>query len=185
MKTLTLSIFTLFIFGEMSAQTPATKKNVLIVYYSYSGNTRVVANQIKELTSGDLFEIQPQKPYSPDYKSVANQAKSELKLGVLPALKAKPDSLEKYDVILIGSPCWWSTMAPPLFTFLSSYDFSGKTIALFMTHGGSGLGHSIADIKKKCPSSVIQKGLAVYGDSVSRAKPDLAKWLHEIAVLNK
>ena len=66
--------------------------------------------------------------------------------GFKPALKSKPENLGKYDIIFVGSPCWWYTIAPPVATFLSSYDLSGKTIAPFMTHEGSRMGHSEADI---------------------------------------
>ena len=169
----------------VNAQKPSPMKKVLIVYYSFSGNTEIVANQIKEITGGDIFELQPVKPYPEEYDSVVSQAKKEISTGFCPDLKAMPDSMEKYDVVLIGSPCWWYTMAPPMFTFLSENDFSGKTIALFMTHGGSGLGHSIPDLQKKCPGASIQPGLAIYGDSVKQSKPDILKWLQKIELISK
>ena len=146
----------------------ATKKN-LVVYFSHSGNTREVANQIQKNIGGDIFEIQSEVPYSDDYDTVVAQAKKEIENNHNPALKSKVKNIESYDTIFIGSPCWWSTVAPPVKTFLLEYDLSGKTIVPFMTHEGSGLGKSVDDISKMCSKSNVLEGLAVRGGCWLRA----------------
>ena len=157
----------------------ATKKN-LVVYFSHSGNTREVANQIQKNIGGDIFEIQSEVPYSDDYDTVVAQAKKEIENNHNPALKSKVKNIESYDTIFIGSPCWWSTVAPPVKTFLLEYDLSGKTIVPFMTHVGSGLGKSVDDISKMCSKSNVLEGLAVRGGSVKNSQNKIIEWLNKI-----
>jgi flavodoxin len=93
--------------------------------------------------------------------------------------------LASYDVILLGYPNWWGSMPMPVFTFLEEYDFSRKTIAPFCTHEGSGLGHSVMDIKKLCPQSTVLEGLAVRGGDVKNAQDEVTGWLREIGMIEK
>ena len=160
-----------------------TKKNILVVYFSHTGNTRVIAEQIRNATDADIFEIQPVKDYPTDYQTLVDQAQKEINADYKPELKAKVENIGQYDVIFVGSPCWWGTIAPPVATFLSSYDLSGKTIAPFMTHEGSGMGHSEADIKKLCPKSTVLEGLPIKGSYVNSAKNDVLKWLTKIKII--
>lgn len=162
------------------AQTHPKTKKILVVYFSYSGNTRIIANQIQKATNGDIFEVIPIKAYPSNYNAVVDQAKKEVNSNYKPDLKTKINNIESYDIIFVGSPCWWYTIAPPISTFLSSYDLSGKTIIPFMTHEGSGL--KVDDIKKLCPNSTILEGLAIRGSSVSSAQNDIEKWLHKIKI---
>lgn len=168
----------------MQAQSASTAKKILVVYFSHSGNTRVIANQIKELTGGDIFEIQPVKAYPSDYQTCVDQAKKEINANYKPALKTKLKNIRSYDIIFVGSPCWWATMAPPVATFLTSYDFTGKTIIPFMTHEGSRMGRYASDIKKLCPKSILLEGLPIRGSSVKDAKGNVNKWLRDIKVIN-
>jgi flavodoxin len=115
-------------------------KKILVAYFSHSGNTREIANQIHKSADGDIFEIQSVNPYPHDYDAVVEQAKQELKSGHKPALKTKMENIKSYDLGFIGYPIWWGTFPAPVKTFLSEYDFSGKTIVPFCTHEGSGLG---------------------------------------------
>lgn len=153
------------------------KIKALVVYFSRSGNTKEIANQIKNITNADLFEIVPLEAYPEEYQAIAKQAKKEISEGYRPTLKGKLKNIQDYDTIYIGSPCWWSTIAPPVATFLSEYDLSDKTIIPFMTHGGSGLGHSVADIKKLLPNSTVTDGKAFWGKSAKNANEDVAEWL--------
>lgn len=146
---------------------------ILTVYYSYSGNTRKVAHEIHNEIGGDLVEIEPMEPYPGNYNAVVEQAKKELHSGYKPELKTSTGEVSKYDVIFVGSPNWWHTIAPPMMTFLSESALSGKTIIPFITHGGGGLGRSALDIADLCPNSTILASLAVYGADVKAAK----KWL--------
>lgn len=143
------------------------------------GHTEVAAGIIKELTGADLFRIEQVKPYSKDYNECIAQAQADQQKNARPELKNRFETLDEYDVIYLGYPNYWSTMPMAVFTFLEYLDFSGKTIRPFCTHEGSGLGSSLNDIKKLCPTAKVEKGLAIRGGSVSRAKKDIEKWIRE------
>lgn len=96
----------------MQAQTASGKK-VLVAYFSHSGNTREMARQIAEATNGDLFEIVPQSAYPAQYDAVMAQAKREIGRGYRPALKGRLPDIGAYDVIFVGSPCWWAPSRRP------------------------------------------------------------------------
>lgn len=155
-------------------------KKILIAYFSHSRNTREVANQIHKIVGGDIFEIVSVNPYPDDYDDCVDQARKELDAGAKPALKTKVKDIKSYDLIFIGYPNWWGTFPRPVFTFLSEYDLSGKTIAPFCTHEGSRLGRSVGDITKLCPKSEILEGLAVRGSAVKSAQADVVAWLRKI-----
>jgi flavodoxin len=91
----------------------------------------------------------------------------------------------QYDIIFIGYPIWWGTMPMAIFTFLESYDFAGKTIVPFCTSGGGGLGCSISDITKLCPTSTLCEGIAVRASSVNRVENDITAWLRKIGMATK
>lgn len=141
------------------------------------GNTEVMAKKIQELTGSDLFQIQTVTSYPEDYTATTNVAKEELKTNARPELTEVVSDMESYDVIYIGYPNWWGTMPMAVFTFLESYDFSGKTIIPYCTHEGSGMGSSERDIKKLCPKAKVLSGLATIGGSVSKADKEVANWL--------
>lgn len=136
---------------------------ILVIYYSHSGNTREIAHQIHQMVGGDIMEIQPVEPYPDDYNKVVKQAKAELNSGYKPPLKTKVENIGSYDVIFLGSPNWCQTIAPPVQSFLSQTDLSGKTIVPFITHGGGGSGRSVADIAALCQESTILDALVVQG----------------------
>lgn len=165
-----------------AAEKGAQGKKVLVVFYSLTGSTREIAKQIHTLVGGDMVELETVNPYPAEHRATADQAKRELQNGYRPPLKTKIANMAAYDTILVGSPCWWATFATPVWTFLSSYDFSGKTIAPFMTHLGSGLGHCEADLAKLCPNAKRLEGLAIRGDSVKTAQRDVESWLKRIGV---
>ena len=163
----------------------------LIVYYSRKGenylngnivnltvgNTEVVAKKIQSLTGSDLFEIDTVKPYPNDYTETTNVAKDEKRGNARPKLTATVENIDSYDIIYLGYPNWWGTFPMVVFTFLESYDFSGKTIIPFCTHEGSGIGSSERDIKKLCPEAKVMSGLAIRGGSVNSADSIIKSWL--------
>lgn len=153
---------------------------ILVAYFSHSGNTRAVAEEIAQATGGDLFEIVPQKSYPTEYNSLLDVAKQEIHAAHRPALKNRVTDLDSYDVIFIGSPNWWSTIAPPVATFMESYNFAGKTIVPFMTHGGGRFGHAIADMKKLCPNATFSDGLSIRDSYAHDCRPDIDKWLKKL-----
>jgi flavodoxin len=156
---------------------------ILVVYYSHTGNTQAIAKQIQTATNGDIFEIKPVKPYPSEYHETTEQAQQEINTGFKPEIKNGVENIKAYDTIFIGSPCWWSTIAPPVATFLSTHNLSGKTIILFMTHEGSELGHSISDIAQLVPNATIKAGHAFYGSSAKSAKENVEKWLKDMSVI--
>lgn len=174
---------TLFITSIVMPAEAKSSKKILVAYFSHSGNTKEIAKQIKEATGADLFEINPTKSYPSDYNTVVEQAKKEINSGYKPPLKSKVNNFASYDIIFIGSPNWWSTIAPPVTTFLSSYDFSGKTIVPFMTHEGTALGKTVENVKKICPKATVLEGLAVRGGSVKKENENVRKWLKKIKVI--
>jgi flavodoxin len=162
-------------------QVDITKKT-LVAYFSYSGNTREIANQIHKNAGGDIFEIQSVKPYPDNYDAVVQQARQELKSGHKPALKTKVENIKPYDLVFIGYPNWCGTIPAPVRVFLSEYDFLGKTIIPFCTHEGSGLGRSTMDISKLCQKSALLEGVAIRGMDVKTAQNKVSEWLRKIKI---
>lgn len=144
------------------------------------GNTEVIANKIQELTGSNMFEIKTVKPYPDDYTQTTNVAKEELRENARPKLTEIVEDMDSYDVIYVGYPNWWGTMPMAVFTFLESYDFSGKTIIPYCTHEGSGMGSSEQDIKKLCPNSNVLSGLEIRGSNANKADKDVAKWIKKL-----
>ncbi|MGL6197012.1 MAG: flavodoxin [Thermoguttaceae bacterium] len=136
-------------------------KRILTLYFSHSGNTKRVAEAIQKQVGGDIFELKTVESYPANYDTVVYQAKKELAENFRPKLREIAINLNNYDMILIGSPVWWYTIAPPIMTFLSQHDFSGKTIAPFVTHGGGGASGSFADVKKLAPRATVTDGIAL------------------------
>lgn len=121
--------------GEASSA-PAAPKKILVAYYSYSGNTEAVAKQIAGATGGTLFEITTPHQYPEAYNAMTAQAKKEIRDGFKPELSSKVEDFARYDMVFVGSPNWWGTYAPAVSAFLAAYDFNGKTVVPFFTHGG-------------------------------------------------
>jgi flavodoxin len=134
------------------------------------GNTEVVAKMIRQMTGGELFHIESVNAYPADYTETTEVAKKELQTKARPKLTHRVEDIASYDLIFLGYPNWWGTMPMPVFTFLEEYNLSKKTIAPFCTHEGSGLGHSVADIRKACPHSTVLDGIAIRGGDVKYAQ---------------
>ena len=141
------------------------------------GNTEVVAGMIQEITGGDLFEIDTVKDYPADYTETTNVAKDELSAKARPELTAKVDNMDEYDTIVLGYPNWWGAMPMAVYTFLESYDFSGKTILPYCTHEGSGLSGTEREIAKECPKATVRSGLSILGTNAGSAKKTVESWL--------
>lgn len=169
---------------ETSPSNTETKsKKILVAYFSHSGNTREIANQIHEKVGGDIFEIVTVNPYPTDYDTVVDQAKQEQADNYRPELARKVENMGSYDVVYVGYPNWWGTMPMAVFTFLEQYNFSGKTIIPFCTHEGSALGRSVNDITKLCPQSTILDGLAIRGSNVKTAQNEVSEWLRKLGMI--
>lgn len=125
-------------------------KKLLIAYYSWSnGNTERIAKKLQSVAGGDLVKIDTAVPYSGSYDDVVAQGQREVNRGYEPEIKPLNVNIADYDVIAVGTPTWWYTMAPAVKTFLHENDFTGKTVVPFMTNGGWP-GHVIKDMKQMC-----------------------------------
>lgn len=147
------------------------------------GNTEVVAKKILNLTGSDLFKIETVQPYPEDYTETTEVSKVELRQNARPELTEMVTTMDSYEVIYLGYPNWWGTMPMAVFTFLDSYDFTGKTIVPYCTHEGSGLGSSERDIKRLCPTAKVLPGLAIKGGTVARADNEVVNWLKKLGLL--
>lgn len=183
-KSLISIMMVMAIFSTNSeAQKTSTGKKVLVVYFSRSGNTRAIANHIKEITGGDLFEIQVTKPYPAEYRACTDVAKKEKENQARPALKNKVENIAQYDTIFIGYPNWWGTMPMPILTFIESYDFSGKILIPFCTHGGGGEQNCFTDFIKHTDKYEHKKGFLTNGEKAKSSREEVEKWLHEIGII--
>lgn len=162
--------------------TPESGKT-LIVYFSWSGNTRTVANIIYDLTDCDMVEIEVEEPYSDVYNEVTARARRELDNDIRPALRTRIENMDKYDTLIVGTPIWSSRLAPPVKSFLTGYDLSDKKIAPFCTHGGSGTAQSVNNIREVCPDSEILQSLAVSGSRAEDSRNDVIRWLQAIGII--
>lgn len=109
----------------------------LTVYFSFTaGNTKRIAEKVHSAVGGDIVRLEPVKPYPKDYAQAVSQGDDEVKRGYKPELKPLGVDLSKYDCIIIGTPTWWYHMSPAVLSFLSSNDFTGKTVVPFMTNAG-------------------------------------------------
>ena len=180
-----VSLFGTFAAESTVPRVSARPGKILIAYYSWSGNTRFAAEQIQKATGGTLFEIKPVKAYPKDYKACVDLARKECPAGFRPALASEVSDMAKYEVVFIGTPNWCSTMAPPVRSFLASYDFSGKTVIPFVTHGSGGMANCEKDIRKACPKAKFGKGGAFAGKSIRNAETALKNWLNEVIAVRK
>ena len=175
--------------GSVSAQAvqeaAGTGSRVLIAYFTWSGNTQGIAQEIQRQTGFDIFEIEPVKAYSSNYNTVLREAQRDQHVQARPKLKGQVKNFAQYDVILLGYPNWWASIPMPIATFLESYDFSGKTIVPFCSHGGGRFGQTLTAIAKLAPKAVIAKGLSVHYSGGSRLRTDVTNWLKENSITVK
>lgn len=146
--------------SEDAAGMQAEKESVkvLVAFFSYGGNTRKLAETAAQYTGGDLFRIETEKSYSEDYDKCLEETAREMEENARPALSSHVENMEAYDVVLLGYPIWWGSMPMAVNTFLEEYDFEGKIIAPFCTHGGSGLGSSEQDLKNCARMQKLLRG---------------------------
>lgn len=147
---------------------------ILIAYFSYSGNTENAAEIIREKTGADLFEITMENPYSGNIYEVSQY---DLMHEIHPALSSHVENMGQYDVILLGYPTWWATMPMPVYSFLEEYDFSGKTIVSFSSHGGTMFGDSVSDLSKMVPDAYVGIGFEFNYSGGSGLSDEISQWL--------
>jgi flavodoxin len=145
--------------------------------YVKVGNTEIVAGIIKDLIPADSFKIEMKNPYSPVYMTCIEEAKKDLRAKARPELVSVPESIDEYDTVILAYPNYWGTMPMAVYTFLESFDFSGKTILPLCTNEGSGMGSSEREIKKTCPGATVKKGLPITGSAAAGSKSSVERWL--------
>lgn len=154
--------------------------NTLILYFSMSGNTETVANYIHAEIGGDIVKLETVQTYPEDYDELVDYAREEQRDNTRPELERAIENIEQYDTIFLGYPNWWGDMPMPIYSFLDQYDLSNKTIAPFITHGGSGLSGTPANIANEEPDAVVTEGLAINGDDVDDCQDEVNEWLNEL-----
>lgn len=150
------------------------------------GNTQYVANLIQEHTGADIFRIEAVKQYNTsDHQALIDDAKEEQNNDERPEIKNKINNFEDYNTIFIGYPIWWSDLPQILYTFLESYDFSGKNVYLFSTNGGSGLAGTVSTITNKLSdANVNQNAFKLHRNTMESAPEEVKTWLKEINVID-
>ncbi|MDD7299126.1 flavodoxin [Fibrobacter intestinalis] len=161
-------------------QIPKNPK-ILIAYFSYSGNTESAAEHLNKIlrkkhgnANVDLVEIEMQKPYR---GGIYEASQKDLNASARPPLKTKIADMKKYDVILLGYPTWWATLPMPVMTFLESYDFRGKTVISFSSHGGTRYGDSVSDLNKALPQSYVGLPFEFFYGGGSDLESRLESWV--------
>lgn len=163
-------------------QVQSTNSKSLVVYFSWSGNTKKIASTIANETNADTFRIVVKDSYPDDYDKVVDQAKQEQKDNIRPELSTHMDNLSQYDTIFIGYPNWWGDMPMALYSFFDEYDLSGKTLIPFCTHGGSGLSDTVNSINEQEPNATILEGIAIKDDSVDKSDTNVTEWLNKLNI---
>ena len=143
----------------------------------FLGNSQVIGQMIQDAVGGDIISINTKEHYPSSYSDTVSVASKEMSRPELPELVDMPENIEEYDTVFLVFPLWWNTIPKPVETFLSSYDFSGKSVILVVTHGGSGTGRSIEDIKEVCSGIVVEKPLEIYCDDIPYCREHVTEWL--------
>ena len=156
-------------------------RKILVAYFSCSGVTKAVAEKLAAITGADLYEIKPEVPYTEadlDWNDKKSRSSVEMRDALSrPAISGTLFHPEEYEVLFVGFPVWWYIAPTIINTFLESYDFSGKKIALFATSGGSGFGNTVSELKPSAPNAVIVEGKVFH----KATKREIAEWVKSIS----
>lgn len=161
--------------------------DVLVAYFSWSGNTKPLAEWVADEADAEIYRIIPVELYPTDYDETADRAKNERDNNILPELRDPIDKsiMGEYDVILLGFPVWWYTLPMCVQSFLDEYDLSGKTVIPFFTHAGSSSGaDSLGKLKELCPDSDVRsdKYFSVAGTSALNSEDDVREWVKDLGL---
>lgn len=155
----------------------------LVAYFSASGVTAKTAKALAEAAEADLYEIQPQIPYTQaDLNWMDKKSRSTVEMNdpdSRPAISGSVPGMDQYDVIFLGFPIWWYTAPTIIKTFLESYDMAGKKIVLFATSGGSGLGDTARTLQKVCPKAEFKGGKLLNG---RQSRESLTSWSESLDI---
>lgn len=156
--------------------------STLVVYFSNSGNTEILANFIHNYVGGDIVALEPTVAYPEEYNDLLDVAQEEQQSDARPEFNDLNIDIEDYDTIFIGYPNWWGDMPMIIYTFFDTYDLSGKTIAPFNTSGGSGLSRTVGTIRELEPDATVTDGFTVLSDNVDNAMSDVEEWIDSLGL---
>ena len=172
--------------NEPDTPTPGGNGRYLVLYASRTNNTEQVARQIQTILDCDILEVEPQTPYEDDYNAMLERSQEELaaiRQGNYPAIKTTLENFDNYDIVFIGYPIWYSSMATPMQAFLHEHaaKLAGKRIALFATSGSSGISTSVSEARNLCPdATVIDRTLLLTSSTLSQMENRVTEWLDGI-----
>ncbi len=146
------------------------------------GNTEVIASLIRQEVGGDMFRIETQKKYPADYDELVDYGRSEPNEDNRPVLSSHVENMDDYSVIFLGFPNWWFDMPMAVYSFLEEYDFNGKTIIPFCTHGGSRFSDTISTLRETLESSTVLDGFEVHGEKATEAHDNIAAWIKTLDI---
>lgn len=176
---------------DNASSEPETGSSILVAYFSLAGeqyqvgvidegNTSIISHMIAEQTGADLYEIEPTTPYPETYDGLLEISQQEMADDARPEIASSVENMDTYDTVFIGYPIWWGDMPMIVYNFLESYDFSGKTIVPFCTHGGSGLAGTEGTIAEVTGATMVD-GLAISGEAAQNdreaAQQQVTEWL--------
>lgn len=141
------------------------------------GNTAQMAEWIWQRVGGDLFSITVTEPYSSDYDECLDRAADEKAEDAGPPLKSRVENMDSYDIVFLGFPNWWYTVPMAVHSFVEEYDWSGKMVIPFVTHGTGGLASCIDDLEEALAPATIMEPIGVYMDDIKSAQPEIQEWI--------
>lgn len=144
------------------------------------GNTQYMAYVIQETVGADIFRIEPETPYPTDNDKLVDLAKEEQNDNARPKIKDMIENFDTYENIFVGYPNWWGDMPMILYSFFNEYDFSGKTIIPFNTHGGSGFSGTISTIKELEPNAEVLDGKSISHNDIQDAEQEIVDWVNSL-----
>ena len=182
-ETQTITITKQFVSTTGLVTEPPTGGKALVVYYSASGNTENVAKYIAKAANADIFELEPAEPYTSADLNYSNSSSRVVYEHEHPEaqdtklVSRTVPNWDSYDTVFIGNPNWWGDMPMILYTFLESYDLSGKTVIPFNTHGGSGFSDTIDTIRALQPDAEVMDGLSISRNRIQDAEQEIIDWV--------
>lgn len=163
----------------MAFVTAATAQKILVLYYSETGTTKAVAEQLQQQLGADIEAVEAVVPYTGNFQETIERSRRERESGELPAIKPLQSRIADYDIVFLGYPIWYGTYALPIATLLKEQDFAGKTIVPFCTFGSGGLNTSTDALRTALPNAKIQRGYGVRTARVAAAPKELDRFLIE------
>ena len=163
----------------MVSMTTSYAQKQLVLYFSETGTTKTVAQELQKQLGADIEEIEAVVPYSGNFQETIQRGQREIQNGEMPAIKPLKKKMADYDIIFLGYPIWFGTYANPIITLVKEQDFAGKTIVPFCTFGSGGLNTSSDALKKALPKATIKKGYGVRTARVNAAAKELDCFLKE------